>query len=411
MSEPERGSSPSIALVLAGGGARGAYELGVLSVLAPVLEDRGERFDIIVGTSVGALNAAYLAANAHRPLTAVAADGVAVWQAMAYLDVLGPLLSVREFGRLARYVGETFGVPGAFVPSILDPTPLDATVKRLIDFDQLESNIASGVLRTAAVVATSFTTSRSVIFLRGGPAPPANDHRAIDYVPVQLTDVHVRASAAIPALFPAVEVTEPAAWAGWYSDGGTRLNAPLTPVLALGADRVIVIGLNSSVTVRREASRRPDALDGVAQLAQVVLSDQLTDDVVTLASINEALLDAASPSPRHRTVPYMFVAPRNRFALGELAVKVYKRRYAGPRGFLRARDISLIGAFVNAGRGPIHGELFSYLFFAREFIEELIELGRRDAQRWLDTEHDDGPWQWRRLPAKVHAPELSSATR
>jgi NTE family protein len=175
-----------------------------------------------------------------------------------------------------------------------------------------------------------------------------------------------------------------------------RLNAPLTPALALGADRVIVIGLNSSVTHARVGGR-PDAIDGLAQLLQVVLADQL-------AGVNETL-EEADPAEEHtnhhhgphRRIPYIYIAPGDRLEIGRLARDIYRRRYTGMSGFMRDKDLALLGRMVNATRTPIHGELLSYLFLAPEFLEALIALGRRDAEVWLTTRHDAGLWQVGRL--------------
>ena len=242
-----------------------------------------------------------------------------------------------------------------------------------------------------------------MVFHHGGPAVAPDPVRAIDYVATPLAPEHVLASAAIPGAFPAVEIRRPRSAAGWYSDGGVRLNAPLKPALALGAERVVVIGLNSWVTPARKPTR-PDAIDGIAQLLQVVLADQLADDVATLAAVNETLAPAGSPTTaggggRRRTIPYIFVAPTDRLEIGRLARDVYKRHYACIRGLVRDTDLALLGRFVNADRSAVHGELLSYLFLAREFIDELIALGRRDAEGWLEAQHDAGLWQIGRLPA------------
>ncbi|MDQ6811580.1 MAG: patatin-like phospholipase family protein [Actinomycetota bacterium] len=398
-------ASEHVGLVLAGGGVRGAYEVGALSVLAPALQARGERPDVIVGTSVGALNGAYLAANAQRPL-GDAVQGVSeLWRTMEYSDVLRPLLSARELARLVRYIADVFGLPAPDVPALLDATPLAATLERLISFEQLERNVSDGAIASAAVVATSYASSRSVVFHHGGPSPQLDDARAIDYAATPLSAIHVRASAAIPALFEAVLVTEPRAAAGWYGDGGTRLNAPLKPALALGADRVVVIGLNSSRTPTDLIQGRPDVIDGVASLLQTVLADQLAEDVATLAQINKTIAAATPRANRSRVpinkrrIPYIFIAPQDRFTIGHLALEVYRRRYKGVRGLLRDRNVALLGRLMDGARNPVHGELLSYLFFAREFIDELIELGRRDAERWLAAPHEDGPWQHGPMPS------------
>ncbi len=390
--------------MLAGGGARGAYQLGALAVLAPALTARGESPDIVVGTSIGALNGAFLAARAHEPLELAAAAGVEMWRELRWGDALRPLVSPHELGRLLG-VGAMFaGLPGARLPGLLDLSPLHATLERHVSFEQIARNVNDGALTAAAVVATAYTTTRSVVFHHGGADHGLDSMRAIDYAATPLAPEHVLASAAIPGAFPAVEIRRPRALAGWYGDGGLRLNAPLAPAIALGADRVVVIGLNSSVT-RARASGPPDAIDGVAQLLQVVLADQLADDVATLAAVNEAVVaaraSARSRSPGrapHRRIPYIFIAPCDRLEIGRLARDIYKRHYAGIRSVVRDSNVALLGRIVNAERSAIHGELLSYLFLAREFIDGLVALGRRDAERWLEAKHDAGLWQVERLP-------------
>src|SRR3954463_13669168 len=113
-----------IALVLAGGGARGAYEAGALTVLLPELERRGQRPDLVVGTSVGALNAAFVAATAHLPAADVADAAIAAWSSIRDERVLEPLVSTGSLVRLAGYLGEALGVPRARAWSVLDPSPL-----------------------------------------------------------------------------------------------------------------------------------------------------------------------------------------------------------------------------------------------------------------------------------------------
>jgi NTE family protein len=398
---------PKVALVLAGGGARGAYEFGVLSVLLPVLEKRGERPDIVVGTSVGALNAAFLAATADRPVNEVVEQGQRVWEEVGYEDVLCPLVGVEELGQALRSLGDLLGIPGVRSWSLLDPAPLAATLKRLIPFARIQRNVAGGALSAAAVVATSAATGRSVVFHEGGGRPKRDDQRGIDYVATRVGVEHVRASAAIPSVFPAVQVGTPANARGWYFDGGAHLNTPIKPALALGADRVIVIALNSLGADGRASGRpaRPDAYDGVSQLVQAVLVDPLVHDVQTLTMVNEVVArgrsDREADGRAYRRLPYILVAPETRNAIGERAVSVYRKHYSGLGGATRSRDLALLGHALDAGLNPVRGELFSYLFFAPEFARELLELGRADAKRWLARRHDDGPWRLRPLPAST----------
>lgn len=392
----------SIGLVLAGGGARGAYEVGALSVLLPWLEKKhNQRPEIIVGTSVGALNAAYLAANAREDTTKLTEDGCLIWQEIGYRDVLAPLLSPGElttFGRLA--VGLALG--GVAPYSLLDPAPLAATLSRLITFGDIHDNVTDPAvaLSACAVVTTAAHTNRTVVLHDGGRNPPNDERRGIDYIPAQIEGEHVRASAAIPVAFPSVEVRVPKQASGWYFDGGTRLNTPIKPALALGATRMIVIGLNS-VAPAPPSKQRPDLFDGASQIIQGLLVDPVVQDVETLATINEAVIHGGtvtSGDDQRKVVPYIFVAPRTPNRIGEIARDTYRERYAGLYGLLRSRDLALLGRLIGAERSSTRGELFSYLFFAPEFATRLIELGREDATRWTEETHDDGSWQRSALP-------------
>jgi NTE family protein len=372
-------------MVLSGGGARGAYEFGALEVLAAVLD---APVRIIVGTSAGGLGAAYLAANAHAGLEAAARSGGQRWLEVEIGDVIGPLCSPREFARLLLYGLEVLGIRAPAPPSLLDTSPQPETIAALIDFERLARNVEDGTLATAAVVATAYATARSAVFHYGGESPPTDNRRGIDYVPTRLAVEHVQASSAIQSLFPAVRVGE-----GWYGDGGVRLNTPLKPALKLHADRLLVIGLNSVAGPPLEYDgRRPDVFDGASAVAQSLLADQLAHDVDTLTTINDDVTDSRNPI-RHRLVSYIFVAPADRLAIGRLATDVFNRHYAGARGLHHNRELAVLGRLLDAGRNPVRGDLLSYLFFAPEFIEPLIEMGRHDARAWLDRQGRTHPWR------------------
>ena len=237
-------------------------------------------------------------------------------------------------------------------------------------------------------MATDYATARSVVFHHGGESPPADDLRGIDYAGRRLAVEHVQASSAIQSLFPAVRVDE-----RWYGDGGVRLNTPLKPALKLHADRLLVIGLNSVAGPPLSyGDRRPDVFDGAAVVAQSLLADQLAHDVDTLATINGDVKESRNPI-RHRLVPYIFVAPSDRLAIGRLATEVYNCHYAGVRGLHRNRELAALGRLLDAGRNAVRGDLLSYLFFAPEFTEPLIEMGRRDAHDWLERQGREHPWR------------------
>ena len=278
--------------MLAGGGARGAYEVGALAALAPALSARGETLDIIVGTSIGALNGAFLAARAGEPLQAAADAAHQMWRELGWGDALRPLVSPYELGRLLSAGAMLAGVPGADLPGLLDPSPLRGTLGRLVNFRQIARNVEDGA-RPRPLSSRPITPEHRALSSIMGPALGL-DRCARSTTPRLRSRLNTcsrrpRSRGA----FRSVEVDGRARLAGRHGDGGVRLNAPLSPALALGADRVLVIGSNPSAT-RARASARPDALDGVAQLLQVALADQLADNIATLASVNESLTAAGS---------------------------------------------------------------------------------------------------------------------
>jgi len=399
-----------IALVLAGGGARGPYEIGALSVLLPALARRGERVSIVVGTSAGALNAAWLAAHADLDADAQVAAALPIWPKLRFSDVLRPLVTPTGSFRIGRYLAGA-AVGHGRLEALLDPAPLEETVEQLIPFDRLARNVEAGRV-TAAVVATASRTGRTVVFVASrGELPGEDRERGIVYVKTaKLTGAHVRASAAIPTAFPPVHVSDEQA-PGWYVDGGTRMNTPTRPAISLGAGRIVIVGLNGTEPDEADADReeeQPDAFEGAAHVVQGLLADPLAADVRTLAATNELLRDGhRDPAGRATPTPYIFVAPRRRDAIGELARAVYTEHFARSTLLLPGRDLTLLGRLLGAERSDMHGELFSYLCFARELAVELIRCGRADAERWLAREHDDGPWRLGRLPDEPPAPRIT----
>jgi NTE family protein len=385
-----------VAVVLAGGGARGAYEAGALSVLLPELEKRGQRPQLVIGTSVGALNASFLAANAQLPSTELARRALAVWESVRWGEVIEPLISPSSLLRLAQYAGEVLGVPQARVESLLDPEPLRTSLREQVDFDQLQRNVETGVVEMAGVVATSALTDRSVVFHAGLSSPPRDERRGIDYVATALQEEHVLASSAIPAVFPAVNVATPTRARGWYFDGGSRLNTPIKPALEFGAARVVVIALGSLAPGPKQLAgeSRPDALVGAGQILSGLLDDQLKADLQTLVTINGLTRATRVVPGRKRRVPYIVIAPRTRNTIARCALDVLREHYRSPLQALRSPDIALLARFVAGDADVQHAELLSFLLFAPEFTRRLIRIGQADARRWVRQRHDlDDLWQ------------------
>jgi NTE family protein len=428
-----------IGLVLSGGGARGAYEAGVMSVLGPALAARGERPSIYIGTSVGAVNAAYMTASEHLPADEAGEGGLQRWREVSKSTIIRPILLRQAPLTALRYAGEILGVPGMRLPSLLDPRPFERNLDRWIDWDAVHRNVDDDVVEIVGTVATAARSGRTVVFVEGHAERIKHRSHAIDYVTTRLDDQHVRASAAIPILFPPVRVEHPSEARGWYFDGGTRLNTPIKPALDLGAERLIVIATDSvtepSKRPGRHDSEPPDFGDGALHVLEGMLVDPVVEDMRILGNINMFFADgaegpgerrqaagrragdqpteryrAARGKPPYRVIPYIFIAPEKRGAIGRVATEVFRDRYGGVKG-LRSPDFPLLNRLLG-GESPTHGELLSYLFFDREFIEELIRMGQRDARRWLRSgpgAHE--PWQVEPLDAFTRQSPRRAAVR
>lgn len=390
-----------IGLVLAGGGARGAYEAGALSVLMPALEARGQRPTVIVGTSVGAINAAFAASRAHVPAGEALNEGLERWAGIAMERVVRPIALGQAAKTALLYAGEVLGVPHARLRGLLDPSPLRETLEEWVDWDALHRNVRDGAVDTVAVIATAAANERSVAFVESERARSPRNSYSADYLKAVIGVEHVRASAAIPTVFPAVRVEQPPRGRGWFYDGGTRLNTPIKPALDLGVDRVVVIATTSiNQTPGVVDGPEPDFADGAVELVQATLVDPLIADIRMLGKIN--LLVDGGPSDGanawrrsrgltpYRRVPFIFIAPEQRGALGQVAQRVKDESFSGLRR-LRSPDVALLSRLLG-GKGRPQAELLSYLFFEGEFARAAIALGQADAQRWLDARPGD-PWQ------------------
>lgn len=383
----------TVGLVLAGGGARGAYEAGVLAELLPWLEARGERPTVLVGTSVGGLAAAYLAAKADRPAVEAVEGLVALWGQVTQDRVIRPIARHQSPRTVLRYLAEAAGVPKVRLESLLDPRPLWRTVGQWLDWRAVHANVTAGVVDALAVVATSVDTERAEVFVEGREQDQLPRATLVDYVAGPLGVEHVLASAAIPVAFPAVSVERPDLRTGWFYDGGTRLNTPIKPALDLGVDRVVVVATHAPFRRQEqegETQRSPDFADGAFELVQATLVDPLIQDLRNLGKIN-VLADrlGASEAAPYRTVPYLFAGPHVTGRLGRVVSDVFSHHFAGVAGVRRSIDVRLLTRLLG-GSGAAHAELLSYLFFEPEFIGAAIDAGREDARELLAS---GDPWR------------------
>lgn len=235
------------------------------------------------------------------------------------------------------------------------------------------------------MVTTAGDGGRTVVFVDRGPGaaiPGPDDVRGVEYCPVEIDVSHVLASAAIPVLFPPVRIRTPPAERGWYVDGGVRLNAPLKPALALGADALIVVATHpvASPPDPPQDTPPPDVDDALVAFIDVALVDRMVEDVRTLAKVNGAAA-AAGDAEGRRTVPYLFCGPERRGTLADVAARSFDAHPTDASAVLRnlrRPDLRLFG-WLAGGDGLRRGDLLSYLSFDPSFLEAAIERGRCDA--------------------------------
>jgi len=386
--EPARSvnsAAETVGIVLAGGGARGAYEMGALSVLLDRLDETWFQKTVLVGSSVGSINATLVGSKLHLGPKVAAQEGLQLWRTLDWSGVTARLLSLRGLAPFARY-GAGILHPSVRIDHLLDSLPLARTLARRLELTQLAANVAAGNPRDVAIVSTQTETARSVVFHPG----TKNDYdpvRRIRYVHARLTLKHVLASGAMPALFPPVWIRGPGDARGWYVDGSVRINTPIKPALELGVDRLIVIGV-STAHPGTTGGTKPDIFDGLGQVAQAALGDPLVQDVATLAKRNT--------NGSGRTIPYILIAPPTAETIGAIARQVYRRHYASLAKL--ATSPGLLGRLLQTAKSSGTGELFSYLFFAPEFFDALIAAGRDDAHAWLGVRHDFGDDEWQKGP-------------
>ena len=362
---------------------------------------RDFEFDIISGTSVGAIHAAYVAATSGVSPVERATALVETWRGMRFDNVLR--LSWRDFfGIPLRSLG--LGAPqvrggssgsGEARGGLVDITPLEELVRTRIPWRRLPANLASGRPSVLCTAVTEVSTGVVRIFLDGPGADttPWLYDPHVDAVRTSISELHVRASAAIPFLFPAVNVD-----GRYYVDGGLRLNTPLSPAVRLGADKVLVIGLKKVHTKNdKESVFKPEALTKPAflfgKLLDVMLLDPIENELRQLEIINALLAGGKTTfgddfieriAPTLRAVrgvgyqPIEIFMQRPSEDIGRIAADCYHGR-DGDSGS-RSVIASLIRRTATMGVPRNEADFLSYIYFDRVFTDRLVELGRADAK-------------------------------
>ncbi|HEY5762783.1 MAG TPA: patatin-like phospholipase family protein [Rhodocyclaceae bacterium] len=363
------------ALVMSGGGARAAYQVGVLQAIRDVVGDgRQNPFQIICGTSAGAINAVALACGAQNFRAAV--DDLAdVWwnfrTNQVYRSDIGgmSLTSVRWLGALA--LGWVFRSNPKY---LLDNRPLAELLRQRLDFSRIDQAIATGALYAISVTASGYTSGQSVSFFQAqAEVKPWTRAQRIGSR-VRLGIDHLLASSALPFIFPAMRIHRE-----FFGDGSMRQLAPISPAIHMGADRVFVIGSShlQEPDVRLVQSTYPSLAQIAGHVMSAIFLDSLAADIERLERINQTLSRIPEDlrvenGIRLRPIRALIIQPSER--IDRLAAR-HGRVLPWPvRTLLRG-----VGAMHRRG-----GALASYLLFEQPFTRALIEMGYRDTMARRD---------------------------
>ena len=385
----------STGIVLSGGGARGAYEAGVVAGIMEVLKPKRAPFDVLCGTSVGALNAAYLASYAHVP--DMNAPGlISQWQALDLnkhlrFDMWGVLGRKGKIERAPPMAaGSTMTGPSYIGRSVLHTGAIDELVAHAVNWKALRENVQSGLVRALIVAALHITTGKTTLFAEmsgGATYKSTRDPRRTPLVgPIGAE--HILASAAIPLLFPARRVGSE-----YYCDGGVRYNTPIAPAIRAGAERLVVISLLSDAPdelddtpLERRLAAYQSPIFLIGKVLNALLLDPLNYDLQILDRFNRliaTLEHALSPDEMNRVNA---VLEENRgVAYRKVETLVFRpSKDIGRMARARSKLIksSMFSSWFLARTATLgafwESDLLSFILFDKDFAHELIQLGRDD---------------------------------
>lgn len=375
MKQDASGNPATTGLILSGGGARAAYQVGVLSAIAELLPEESSHnpFPVIVGTSAGAINAVSLACGALHFREAVKRLS-SVWRSF-HTDQVYRSDWPGVLRQASRFIGHSMLGLGKQVPvALLDSSPLARLLERELDFSGIAAAVRHRQLRAVAVTAFGYESAQAVTFYQGRAAiDPWFRHRRVG-VPTRLALPHLLASTAIPLIFEPVKINRE-----YFGDGAVRQMAPISPALHLGATKVLVVGVSGN-PVGNQAGGAPVPTPGgvqpsLAQIAGHMLNstfiDNVESDIELLDRLNQLgrLVPAEQRSRAYGLTPVEVLVISPSQPLDVIAARHRREMPAALRLFLRGP-----GATRDGGGGVL-----SYLLFEPGYCSELIELGYQDA--------------------------------
>jgi NTE family protein len=361
---------------MSGGGARAAYQVGVIDALTHRLPDL--KVDILTGVSAGAINAAYLASHPGS-LSESAQALCQLWLSLRTQDVFRT--DWRSlFGRVLRSGAELLSggrrVSGG-ARGMVDTEPLRRFLRNALDAEPKQGelsgvrrNLDRGLLKAVAITTSSYTTGQSVTWVEGREIEPWQRAHRVGRTR-HLSVEHVMASASLPLFFPAVELEQE-----WHGDGGIRLSAPLSPAVHLGAQRILAISTrhrgHREATPEQKADGYPPPAQIAGSLMNALFLDLFDGDALRLQRINELVEGGVGHPGEARLIDLLLLRPSR--DLGDLA-NAYEARLPGVFRFL-TRGLGT--------RETRSNDLLSLVMFQNDYLKEIIELGRVDAENRLD---------------------------